>query len=75
MSMDRSGAAGRFELQRLIRFFIEAGRLSEVVFPFPLPYKRPDQKPRNPKHQRSNGPGKLIELFHPFPAGKRRSRL
>src|SRR5258708_5981949 len=29
-----------FSTQRFIRFLIEAGRLSEIVFPFPPPYKR-----------------------------------
>lgn len=29
-----------FGTQRFIRFLIEAGRLSEIVFPFPRPYRR-----------------------------------
>lgn len=34
------GLPGTFSTQRFIRVLAEAGRLSEVVFPFPPPYKR-----------------------------------
>ena len=37
---DEWGLPVAFSTQRFLRFLIETGRLSEVVFPFPPPYKR-----------------------------------
>src|ERR1017187_4612713 len=37
---DEWGLPVAFSTQRFIRFLVEAGRLSEVVFSFPPPYKR-----------------------------------